>query len=236
MNANCKEGAKRFTLIELLVVIGIIALLVAILLPALSAARRHAKVAVCLSNVKQLSMAALEYVSANRGVFPVLDDYSGETLDKGSVWFGKTGEGAQYQRPPNKRPLNKYLGILRSDITKIPVCDCPLWSGDYETKGTDYSGNARNSSSTYTDLDYPASDGNAVRLSSINHPSRMLLVYEFPAYSWITRTAPFYMVHVPGRPFYPISFVDGHAKLAHLGAQNEGITSPSSVADFLNFP
>ncbi|MHC4331052.1 MAG: type II secretion system protein, partial [Planctomycetota bacterium] len=57
-----KEG---FTLIELLVVIAIIAILLAILMPALNRVREQGKRAVCLSNLKQLSLAWILYADDN---------------------------------------------------------------------------------------------------------------------------------------------------------------------------
>jgi prepilin-type N-terminal cleavage/methylation domain-containing protein/prepilin-type processing-associated H-X9-DG protein len=61
-----KSRKSGFTLIELLVVISIIALLVSILLPALNAAREHARTVVCLANVRSLQLAWVLYANDNK--------------------------------------------------------------------------------------------------------------------------------------------------------------------------
>src|SRR5688500_17470733 len=61
---------RAFTLIELIVVIGIIAILIALLLPSLINARKTARTIQCASNVRQLTMALTNYSIEFRGAFP----------------------------------------------------------------------------------------------------------------------------------------------------------------------
>src|SRR5208282_4997945 len=65
-----KENGHGFTLIELLVVIAIIAILAALLLPALSSAKKRAQGIVCLQNMKQLQLAAILYGNNNNDFMP----------------------------------------------------------------------------------------------------------------------------------------------------------------------
>jgi len=68
---RCISKSKGFTLVELLVVIGIIALLISILLPALGKAREQARRVACLSNLHQLAVLANVYATNYKGHFPL---------------------------------------------------------------------------------------------------------------------------------------------------------------------
>lgn len=78
--------SRGFTLVELLVVIGIIAVLMSLLLPALAHVRRKSKDTVCASNLRQWGIALNAYAAANKGYFP--DNRDGWHLQ----WLGKTAQ------------------------------------------------------------------------------------------------------------------------------------------------
>jgi prepilin-type processing-associated H-X9-DG protein/prepilin-type N-terminal cleavage/methylation domain-containing protein len=88
--------AVGFTLVELLVVIGIIAVLIGILLPALSRARERGNQVKCMANLKQIGLAMQIYTNDNKGMLPYGAVFNGSTqivTDPGSfIWNGESAD------------------------------------------------------------------------------------------------------------------------------------------------
>ena len=105
-----------FTLVELLVVIGIIALLIGILLPALNAARARAKATVCLSNLRQVGSAAIMYATEFRGHLPISSHTSGNMFSDGNwiVTLVPYGAPQQVRRCPDD-PTNRATSYVTND-------------------------------------------------------------------------------------------------------------------------
>jgi len=93
---------KGFTLIELLVVIAIIALLMAILMPALSRVKKQAQAVACMSNVKQWGHCWYMYLDDFDGKFPSGDRASGDWPDKLRPYYKE--RGALTLCPSAKKP------------------------------------------------------------------------------------------------------------------------------------
>ncbi len=111
--------SKGFTLIELLVVIAIIAILAAILFPVFARARIQAQKSVCLSNIKQLGLAALMYCQDYDETFPAASPWPG-VPPKRPIW------GQNWVKWPNA-PC--FRDTVESYVNNNNVWKCPLHYG-----------------------------------------------------------------------------------------------------------
>jgi prepilin-type N-terminal cleavage/methylation domain-containing protein/prepilin-type processing-associated H-X9-DG protein len=110
------NNRKGFTLVELLVVIAIIGVLVALLLPAIQAAREAARRTQCVNNVKQMALAAANYESA-KGAFP-----PGRLMPDWRIANG-TINRLGYTSYPNVAPANNKWGFYSVHIWILPYME-----------------------------------------------------------------------------------------------------------------
>ena len=124
-----RTSARGFTLVELLVVIGIIAMLISILMPALSAARAQANQVKCASNLKSIGQAAHMYAQDYKGKIPRNYEYSPQYEQYGHVFWGEAF--ARYINRTYVDRTNGDLGPNRDkamapELAKIEAFQCPV--------------------------------------------------------------------------------------------------------------
>jgi prepilin-type N-terminal cleavage/methylation domain-containing protein len=100
---------RAFTLVELLVVIGIIALLIAILLPSLNKAREQAKRVACLSNMRELYQCMRIYAAENKDACPI-----GYVQQKAFSYIMNWCNGASAPPKPSQMGLLVVAGIVKN--------------------------------------------------------------------------------------------------------------------------
>jgi len=139
---NFHSSSRRgFTLIEMLIVIAIIALLSALIFPALGRAREGARTKVCLSNMKQLGLGFQQYVQDNGRRYPGAGAY--QSWNNNGSWVTGVDNSPLANLTtfvPTAATADVKRGAIFSYVKSAAVYVCPS-NSDAKTKGVSYSMN-----------------------------------------------------------------------------------------------
>jgi prepilin-type N-terminal cleavage/methylation domain-containing protein len=235
---NNSAAAEGFTLIELLVVIALIAILAALLLPALSRAKASAKRANCISNARQISFAIHQYAADHGDTLPDAPNLTWNELETNCFLIFY------------KRLVKPYVGLQGASSPQDQLFACPADTFYYDFPAPNYFGQSLHDqpNSDYSSYGF-IGGGNSqtkpkppaflnedsyggvggLKLAAIKDPAKTVLLMELSAgfpWSWHQPQS------VPAGQFgfkdarNVIGFMDGHVSYFKM-YRNPSINLPS---------
>jgi prepilin-type N-terminal cleavage/methylation domain-containing protein len=244
ISCRFKRQKPAFTLIELLVVIAIIAILAALLMPALARAKRLAHRTACVNNIRQQGIALVLYTGDSAEFYPVWPEwvaYGGQaaTVQPGDPNYTQVtaNDGEQ-----TNRPLNSYVA------NNVNVFHCPADAGDadypnsppcwdvygvsyymafwFDSYGVRHVGGASNWPWPETGNEGPIKTSEVAQA-----PSTKLILGDFPWYGRNVNTSASAWHNDKGKPYFPTLFGDGHVSnfLFPVNLSSSATVSPANA-------
>lgn len=232
MKGVIMKQKKRFTLIELLVVIAIIAILAAMLLPALGSVKESGKQTQCINNIRQVGMSAQRYADDNKSWFP----HGNYTTNANYLFWSRDIAGCMGSYISKTQGSS---GISDAD----PILICPKGSRKalkkiVSTENFSYSFNR-----------YLASSGDWIgeNRDKVKNPAGRMLLSECGYDDWKSKPPASgsgtrgWATHQQSRQYYTafrhnkkatVSYVDGHIQVLHYNTYPVDSTATKDPGNF----